>query len=285
LITFQLNVTANEGSWNESFTVRVGVQPIPQTTYLSTDTPKPIPDVRTPVASTIVVPSTGVVADVNVTINISHTDDGDLDIFLIGKNGTLVELTTDNGNSSQDYIGTVFDDQALTSITSAGLSAPFTGSFKPEGLLSTLNGITANGGWLLRIVDDASPDSGTLNSWSLTITNPPGPYQCGSCNLAAPGEATNLLFTSKSSASWTGAAGANLYYLYRGESADLPSLLNGSVDSCQRGSTTGLSLSGITDPPAGLQWYLVRGWNTGGYGSPGNATAGPRAQDSGGTCP
>ena len=284
LISFQLHVAANEGSWNDSFTVRVGVLPIAQTTYPSTDTPKPIPDVRTPpVLSSIVISSTGPVSDVNVTININHTFDGDLDIFLIGPNGTRVELTTDNGSSGQNYINTVFDDQAATSITAG--TAPFTGSFKPEGLLSTLNGIPANGTWTLEITDDANLDSGTLNSWSLTITNPAGSYQCGSCSLAAPGEATNLMFTAKDSASWSSAAGASMYYLYRGESVDLPSLLNGSVDSCQRGSTTGLSLSAISDPPAGLQWYLVRGWNTGGYGSPGNATAGARTQDSGGVCP
>jgi hypothetical protein len=70
-----------------------------------------------------------------------------------------------------------------------------------------------------------------------------------------------------------------------GESADLPNLLNGSVDSCQRGSTTGLAMSAIGNPPSGLQWYLVRGWNTGGFGSPGNATAGTRTQNSGGACP
>jgi subtilisin-like proprotein convertase family protein len=284
LITFQLHVTANEGSWNDSFTVRVGVLPITQTTYPSTDTPKPIPDVRTPpVLSSIVVSSTGPVSDVNVTINISHTFDGDLDIFLIGPNGTRVELTTDNGSTGHDYINTVFDDQAATSITTG--TAPFTGSFKPEGLLSTLNGIPANGTWTLEITDDANLDSGTLNSWSLTITNPAGSYQCGSCSLAPPGEATNLMFTSKSSASWSSASGASNYFLYRGEYVDLPNLLNGTVDSCQRASTPGLSMSAIGDPPAGLQWYLVRGWNSGGYGSPGSASAGTRTQNSGGTCP
>jgi subtilisin-like proprotein convertase family protein len=282
LITFQLHATANEGSWNDSFTVRVGVQPISQTTYPSTDTPKPIPDVTT-ILSSIVVASTGPVSDVNVTINITHTFDADLDIFLIGPNGTRVELTTDNGSSGHDFVNTVFDDQAATSITLG--TAPFTGSFKPEGLLSTLNGIPANGTWTLEVTDDAAVDIGTLNSWSLTITNPAGAYQCGSCSLAAPGEATNLMFTSKNTATWNAASGASNYFLYRGESVDLPNLMNASVDSCQGASTPALSMSGISDPPAGLQWYLVRGWNTGGYGSPGNATAGVRTQNSGGACP
>jgi subtilisin-like proprotein convertase family protein len=284
LITFQLHVAANEGSWNDYFTVRVGVLPIPQTTYPSTDTPKPIPDVRTPpVLSSISVATSGVVSDVNVTINITHTYDADLDIFLIGPNGTRVELSTDNGVAQQNFVNTTFDDQAATSITAG--SAPFTGSFKPEGLLSTLNGISENGTWTLEITDDANIDSGTLNSWSLQITNPPAAYQCSSCSLAAPGEATNLLFTSKDTATWTAATGASMHYLYRGESADLPNLLNGTADSCQSASTAGTSLSGVTDPPAGLQWYLVRGWNSGGYGSPGNATAGVRVHNYSGVCP
>ena len=284
MITFDLAVTAIEGSWNDSFTVRVGVQPIAQNTFPSTDTPKPIPDVRTPpVLSPIIVAGAGLVSDVNVTLNLTHTFDGDLDIFLIGPNGTRVELTTDNGGTGDNFTGTVFDDQAAVSITTG--AAPFAGSFKPEGLLSSLNGIPAAGTWTLEITDDANLDSGTLLSWSLTITNPAGAYQCTSCSLAPPGEATNLLFTSGSSVAWSAAPGASGYYLYRGEFADLPKLLDPSVDSCQIGLTNGLSLAGVGNPVAGLQWYLVRGWNTGGYGSPGAGTAGPRVHDSSGTCP
>ncbi len=284
LITFQLAVTANEGSWNDSFTVRVGVQPIAQNTFPSTDTPKPIPDVRTPpVLSPITVAGAGLVSDVNVTLNLTHTFDGDLDIFLIGPNGTRVELTTDNGGAGDNFTGTVFDDQAAVSITAG--AAPFSGSFRPEGLLSSLNGIPAAGTWTLEITDDAAIDSGTLLSWSLTITNPAGSYQCTSCNLAAPGEATNLLFTSASSVTWSAASGASGYYLARGGLADLPSLLNPAVDSCQVGLTNGLSLAGLSNPVSGLHWYLVRGWNTGGYGSAGAGTAGTRVHDTSGTCP
>jgi len=286
LITFQLTVASNEGSWNDSFTVQSGIQPISQTTYPSTDTPKPIPDVRTPpVLSPISVASVGLVSDVNVTISLTHTFDGDLDIFLIGPNGTRVELTTDNGSTGDNFTNTVFDDQAATSITSG--TAPFTGTFRPEGLLSTLNGIPANGNWTLEITDDANLDSGVLTSWSVTITNPAGAYQCTSCSLAPPGEAPLLNFTSKDAVEWTAATGANYYYLYRGEPAALPSLLDGNVDSCERGSTAGLSLSGLSEVPApdAFEWYLVRGHNSGGYGPSGSATVGPRVHDSGGVCP
>jgi hypothetical protein len=189
------------------------------------------------------------------------------------------------GSSGDNFVNTVLDDQATTSI-SAG-TAPFTGSFKPEALLSTLNGIPANGTWTLEITDAANLDSGTLNSWSLTITNPAGSYLCTSCALAPPGEATQLQFASKSSVTWSGAAAAATYYLYRGDSTDLPKLLDGSIDSCERGSTGGLSMSGLTEVPGPgtLNWYLVRGWNAAGWGSPGNASAGARVQDPGGICP
>src|SRR5262249_39271161 len=71
--------------------------------------------------------------------------------------------------SGQNYINTVFDDQAAISITAG--APPFTGSFKPEGSLSTFNGINANGTWTLQIIDAFPPaDNGTLTAWSVSIT-------------------------------------------------------------------------------------------------------------------
>jgi hypothetical protein len=80
---------------------------------------------------------------------------------------TEIELSTDNGGSGENYIDTRFDDEATTPITSG--SAPFTGSFRPEGVLGNLDGKTANGTWTLRIFDDAGQDTGTLDNWSLVL--------------------------------------------------------------------------------------------------------------------
>jgi hypothetical protein len=63
---------------------------------------------------------------------------------------------------------TTLNDQAVGSIN--GGTAPFTGSFRPEGLLSALNGKNAVGAWKLEITDDARKDTGTLDAWSLTIS-------------------------------------------------------------------------------------------------------------------
>lgn len=156
----------NSGSYY-SFETGVNVNP----TYASTDVPKTIPDSAT-ITSTINVPDNKTIQKVVVTIgNITHTYDADLDIYLIAPDNTRVELSTDNGSSGDNYINTVFDDDATISITAG--TAPFTGTFKPEGSLATLIGKNAQGNWKLEITDDAISDTGTLNSWSLTLTYPP----------------------------------------------------------------------------------------------------------------
>jgi subtilisin-like proprotein convertase family protein len=106
-----------------------------------------------------------------VALNIDHTYDADLDIFLIDPDGNRAELTTDNGGNGDNFFGTVFDDDATTPI--AGLtntSAPFNGVFKPEGTLSSLYDGLVNGDWTLEVTDDAGGDTGNLRSWSLILT-------------------------------------------------------------------------------------------------------------------
>lgn len=119
--------------------------------YVSTDVPKAIPDVST-VNSTLNVPDVLFPTDVNVTINLTHTFDSDLDISLIAPNLVSIDLTSDNGGAGDNFTNTIFNDGAATAITAG--SAPFTGSFRPEQPLSTFNGINASGVWTLRIVDD-----------------------------------------------------------------------------------------------------------------------------------
>jgi len=139
------------------------------TVITSANVPVAICDLCT-VTSTLNVGSNISITDLNLTLNISHTFDGDLDIFLT-HGSTTVELTTDNGGGDDNFTNTVFDDEASTAITSG--AAPFNGSYRPEGLLSAFDGSDAFGTWTLRITDDAGIDVGTLNSWSLDITGNP----------------------------------------------------------------------------------------------------------------
>jgi subtilisin-like proprotein convertase family protein len=118
--------------------------------------------------SIINIPSGGNITDVNVTIDVTHTWDGDLDITLTSPVNTIVELSTGNGGSGDNYTNTVFDmDGANGPIT--GGTSPFTGSFIPEGDLSTFNGQDPLGDWTLTITDTANGDGGQLNFWSVEI--------------------------------------------------------------------------------------------------------------------
>ena len=118
--------------------------------------------------SMISVPDGLEITDVNVTLDISHTNDADLDVFLIAPDGTRVELFTDVGGSGDNFAGTTLDDEAGQDITSG--AAPFTGVFRPEGNLAALVAKQSNGVWTLEVSDDSRKDTGVLNSWSLEIT-------------------------------------------------------------------------------------------------------------------
>lgn len=136
----------------------------------STDIPKSIPDNGT-VISTQAIGHSGTILDVDVKLTIMHTYCADMDVYLEAPDGTLVELFTDVDGSADNFIDTILDDEAATSIASG--SAPFTGSFRPEGLLSTLDGKNSAGTWKLRATDDSIGDTGTLQSWCIRLTTSP----------------------------------------------------------------------------------------------------------------
>jgi len=145
------------------------------TTVPSSNVPLPVPPgapttTSGQTLSTNVVAGIGNIADLNVSLDITHTYNSDLDIFLVSPVGTRIELTTDNG-SSGDGMNLTFDDEASQAITSAPTTGPITGSWRPEGLLSAVDGQNADGTWTLEINDDAGGDYGTINSWSLTFSS------------------------------------------------------------------------------------------------------------------
>ncbi len=137
-------------------------------TQASTDIPQTIPDQNlVGVKSTLDFTAVGIVEDVNVTLDITHTYDADLHAVLISPSGTRVKLFTNVGVEGDNFHNTVLDDSALLSI--ANQQAPFTGSFSPQESLSLFNNEDAFGEWKLELVDDALGDVGVLNSWSITI--------------------------------------------------------------------------------------------------------------------
>jgi subtilisin-like proprotein convertase family protein len=151
-------------------------------TFNSSDVPKAIPDSGS-VQSVLNVSGVGNVATVTVTLNITHTFDADLVIVLISPAGTTITLALNRGGSGDNFTNTTFSDAAATAI-SAG-TAPFSGSFRPEAALAALTGQNANGTWKLQVDDTASVDTGTLNSWSITLgTTEPSAITAGDGSYA-----------------------------------------------------------------------------------------------------
>jgi gliding motility-associated-like protein len=131
------------------------------------------PDAGTITTSTITIAPGVEITDVDIQVTLTHSWAADVEISIISPSGTVVELSSDNGGSGDNYTGTIFDDQATTNITAG--AAPFAGSFIPEQALSAFNGESSFGTWTLSINDDANGDSGTLISWSISTCGEPIP--------------------------------------------------------------------------------------------------------------
>lgn len=159
------NDTLYGGAGNDSL---VGDGTTNETKTFSNNSPVTIPDLSKITSNLNVSGLPTSIVDVNVTLNIKHNWDSDLDVFLISPTGTRVQLFTDVGGSGSNFTNTTLDDEAATSITSG--IAPFNGSFKPEGLLSAFDNKNPNGTWKLEVTDDEIAVAGTLNSWSLQFT-------------------------------------------------------------------------------------------------------------------
>lgn len=140
------------------------------TTYTLTNTPTNtlIKD-RAITTSTITINQNINIKDLNVQISLNHTALSDLVITLRSPTGQVITLFNKRGGWADNLVNTVFDDQATTAIAAG--TAPFTGSFRPESLLSVLNDKNAKGTWTLSISDTAGGDVGKLISWKLTMVS------------------------------------------------------------------------------------------------------------------
>ncbi len=144
--------------------------------FNSSDVPAPIFD-WTAVGSYLDVDQSVTIGDINVRLDITHTYDGDLAIYLISPSGNYTFLSYFYGGAGNDFDNTLFDDEAATPIWSG--TAPFAGSYQPDTPLATFDGENTVGTWQLWIEDWGFFDEGTLNSWSIEITpsgsSPPPP--------------------------------------------------------------------------------------------------------------
>ncbi|HMB95680.1 MAG TPA: FG-GAP-like repeat-containing protein, partial [Tepidisphaeraceae bacterium] len=146
-------------------------------TISSSDVPQIAPGISSVASDLTVSGLTGLITDVNVTINLTSPNDNDPDIFLESPQGLRVELVspidTANNASQSNFTKTTFDDQASQAI-GAG-SGPFSGSFQTSGSLRGLgldlfNNLSPNGTWRLIVEDTAGDNTARLKNWAITLT-------------------------------------------------------------------------------------------------------------------
>lgn len=124
---------------------------------------------NTTINSTLVISSTDIITDANVTLDITHTWINDLTATLISPSGTSIVLFANqcSPDISVNDINATFDDAGST--ITCGNSPGISGTVRPAQPLSALNGQPMNGTWTLRILDSFAQDGGTLNGWSLNL--------------------------------------------------------------------------------------------------------------------
>jgi subtilisin-like proprotein convertase family protein len=118
--------------------------------------------------STLNIPVGGVISDVNITMNLTHTWINDLTATLISPSGTQVQLFTQPcTNNDIQNISATFDDSGANIV--CGTNPGISGVVKSTQMLSAFNGQNSTGTWTLRILDGFNQDGGSLNNWSINI--------------------------------------------------------------------------------------------------------------------
>lgn len=117
---------------------------------------------------TLYIPQSGTIVDLNFKMeSLIHTYDGDISFSIISPTGIEVSLSNRRGSGGDNYINTVFDDSSAISISTG--TAPFTGTFRPESPLNVFNGLDVHGNWILKVHDQATSDTGRVESYCLNI--------------------------------------------------------------------------------------------------------------------
>ncbi len=119
----------------------------------------------------IEIPDHLTIYDLDIGINLTHSNVFDLQIFLESPSGTRVCLNMydfEQYFEGEEYIDTVFDDEANVPIDEA--ESDFSGRFRPKDPLAAFDGEDAYGLWRLQIYDTYYADTGSLENFSIIIT-------------------------------------------------------------------------------------------------------------------
>ncbi|HSK50728.1 MAG TPA: proprotein convertase P-domain-containing protein, partial [Solirubrobacterales bacterium] len=128
----------------------------------------------------------GNMTDVNISVTLSHTFPGDIDLAIVSPDGDSEVLMSDAcGGADLASVTINFDSEAGSALPNESCSG---GTFQPTNFapadswpapgpgsptttqLNNFNGEDPNGQWQLFVVDDEPLESGTILQWSVTVT-------------------------------------------------------------------------------------------------------------------
>ena len=115
--------------------------------------------------STLTVDEVNNITSVVINVNATHTAIGDLLVKAISPAGTEVILWQQRCSTNDDLIINFSDSGS----TAACATTEFGNTYRPVTALSAFAGQSAIGTWTLAIADLAAANTGTLNSWSVTV--------------------------------------------------------------------------------------------------------------------
>ncbi|WP_375563349.1 T9SS type A sorting domain-containing protein [Bernardetia sp. OM2101] len=146
----------------------------------------------------------------NLLVDINHTWNSDIEMYLVTPNNTVYSVAADMGGNGDGYDNVTFTMNNPPATTTAPTgNTTITGSFFP---IENWNGYAGTyvGTWSLYIIDDAGGDFGTLNTTSLTLnqvsTPPPTGLQFFDVEMQNTGievRTQNTDIIVNNSATWT----------------------------------------------------------------------------------
>ena len=112
------------------------------------------------------VPTAGIISDVNITVNATHTNLQNLQMAVIRPGGTILTYYNQHCTGNANMNAT-FDSQG----PALACASPLQGTFAPSNAnLNTLSGFSQQGNWQFGFKDVVTgPDSGSINSFSIEI--------------------------------------------------------------------------------------------------------------------
>ena len=139
-----------------------------------------------PASVDLVIPQTGAITSMDVSLDITHTWVGDVQISLVNQQTSTSVLLVDRpghtpsgggfGCSSNDFLTTLSDSSTTPVENECSATPPaVAGMLGPQNLLSSFNGEDLAGTWTLQALDLANGDAGVINQWCILPSQVPEP--------------------------------------------------------------------------------------------------------------